>query len=112
MISVRSGTAMAILLSIAFVVVAVAARDSLPGFASDNANTATSVATRLVDTQEQTNTGAEVQIGQETTQSIEMTGSSQPNTWDDEDSDENDDHDHDDDDHGDHDGKHHDDDDD
>jgi hypothetical protein len=110
MISLRNGTAMAIVLSIAFVVVAVVGRDQLPGLAGDNARSATSVAIGPVETEAPGNTAADVQIGEADSVGIGQTDSTQEYAWEKETDD--DDHegersdDHDDDDN--HDGEHHD----
>lgn len=64
MLSLRNGTALAIVLSIAFVLVAVASRDQIPGFANDTRNSATSVANELGGTEGPTGTGADMQLGE------------------------------------------------
>lgn len=66
--SLRNGTAVAIILSIAFVLVAVATRDSLPGFASD---TATSVSTP-VDEQSQAQQPADTVVDGQTGQTASL----------------------------------------
>jgi hypothetical protein len=110
MVSLRNGTGMAIVLSIAFVVVAVAGRDQLPGLAGDNGKTATSVASGPVGTEAPANTAVDVQIGGIDGAAIGRTDSTQEYAWDTEsgadghDSEYSDDHE--DDDH--HDGEHHD----
>lgn len=106
MLSLRNGTAMAIVLSIAFVLVAVAGRDQIPGFANDTSNSATSVANELVGTQGPAGTGAETQIGETDGSGIGSTEPTQSAVWGDTYSDdEYDDDDH----HDDHDDDHHDD---
>lgn len=84
MISLRNGTVMAIVLSIAFVVVAVAGRDQLPGLAGDNGKSATSVASGPVGTEAPDNTAADVQIGEADTAGIGTTASTQEYAWDEE----------------------------
>lgn len=114
MLSLRNGTAMAIILSIAFVAVAVGARDQLPGFASDSQNAATSIAEELpVDalagSEKSASTGADTQIGQSQNVNDSMTDRAGEYASDDE---QGDDHDSDHDDDDDFDGEDHDDDDD
>jgi hypothetical protein len=106
MLSLRNGTAMAIILSIAFVLVAVAGRDQIPGFANDNGNSATSTANELVGTESPGGTAAEMQIGSSDGAGIGSTELTQSAAWDDDYDDYDDDDEYDDDD------DHHDDDDD
>ncbi len=110
MLSLRNGTAIAIVLSIVFVVFAVAGRDQLPGFADDSGNSATSMANGPVGTEDPANTGAEAQIGQSTSLGIGSAEPTQEAVWGGEYDDDDDGDHHDGDDHEDHDD--HDDDDD
>ncbi len=87
MISLRNGTAAAIILSIAFVVVAVAGRDMLPGSAGNNGRTATSVANELVETGPAVDTGGSAQIGQPENLANSTTDLPQSFAWDEEDDD-------------------------
>lgn len=107
MLSVRNGTAVAIVLSIAFVLVAVAGRDQIPGFANDNGNSATSTTNQTDGADQAANTASDVQIGQSEALGIGTGEAAQESSWDG----EYDDDDHDSDYH-DHDDDHHDDDDD
>lgn len=116
--SLRNGTALAIILSIAFVVIAVAMRDSLPGFAQDSGTNSAALVDQLVQTQEPGSTSGDASLGQMTTTGIESTDANQTyiweeNSYDDDDEDHDDDHDKKDHEKKDHDKKdHHDDDDD
>ena len=81
MLSLRNGTALAIVLSIAFVLVAVAGRDQIPGFANDGSNSATSVANEPVGTEGPTGTGAEMQIAETDGSGIGSTEPTQSAAW-------------------------------
>lgn len=88
--SLRNGTAAAIILSIVFVVVAVAGRDVLPSLAGNEGNTATSVANDQVGTGPAVDTGEDLQIGQSETLANGTSDSTRSNDWYEEDDDHGD----------------------
>ncbi len=126
MMSLRNGTAVAIILSIAFVLVAVATRDSLPGFASDTGTTVSTPVDQQSQAQQPADTVVDGQTGQTASLGLDP-AMSEPayasesdsyayydddDDWDDDDYDDDDDDDDDDHHDDDHHDRHHEDDDD
>lgn len=83
MLSIRNGTALAIILSIAFVAIAVTMRDSLPGFSSGSAGTTQLVGNQLMQNANPADTNGEGQVAETPNAGIDSSGPLPTTSWDD-----------------------------
>jgi hypothetical protein len=81
--SIRNGTAAAILLSIAFVLVAVATRDALPGLAGNEGPSSSTVSIDQANVSSSSDTSSTSQIGQQANFGSGATPSTEADAWND-----------------------------